>query len=256
MKASSKRQSKKSARPHGPAHSRPSKGRATAATTATAASTRFPGESAEYRAAREHLLKQEIDLRRQIEAVAALRRQLPLGGRVREDYVFQGEGGPVRLSELFAPGRDTLIVYSYMFGPAMPSPCVMCTSIVDSLDGATPHVNQRATLVVVARSPIARVQEFARSRGWQHVRLLSSADNTYNRDYHAEKSDGSQWPIINVFVKRGPNIHHFYSSELLFAPADRGQNERHVDLIWPLWNLLDLTPEGRGTSWFPRLRYE
>src|SRR6185295_10151155 len=131
-------------------------------------SVRFPGESEAYRSARDELLEEEIELRRHVEAVAAKRRTLPLGGEVPEDYAFeeQTDGGvrSVHLSELFAPGKDTLIVYSYMFGPQMAAPCVMCTSILDALDGEAPHVVQRVNLAVVARSPIERVQRFARDR--------------------------------------------------------------------------------------------
>ncbi len=218
-------------------------------------SIRFPGESEAYRSARNELLDEEIELRRQIEAVAAKRRSLPLGGEVPEDYVFNEEGGPVCLSELFAEGKDTLIVYSYMYGPQMKQPCVACTSILDALDGEAPHVMQRVNLVVVAKSPIERIRQFTDDRGWRNLRLLSSEKNTYNRDYHGELPDGSQLPTLNVFVRREGRIHHFYCTELLFAPADSGQDERHVDSIWPLWNLFDLTPDGRGEKWYPRLSY-
>jgi predicted dithiol-disulfide oxidoreductase (DUF899 family) len=223
-------------------------------------SVRFPGESQAYRAARDELLDAEIELRRQTEAVAAKRRNLPLGGEVPEDYVFdeQSDDGTVRqvrLSELFADGKDTLIVYSYMYGPQVAAPCVMCTSILDALDGEAPHVVQRVNLAVVAKSPIERVRQFARERGWRNLRLLSSARNTYNRDYQGELPDGSQMPALNVFVRRDGRVHHFYATEALFVPADPGQNQRHVDSIWPLWNLFDLTPEGRGENWYPRLSY-
>ncbi|HUC78523.1 MAG TPA: DUF899 family protein [Vicinamibacterales bacterium] len=221
---------------------------------------RFPGESTKYRAARNALLREEMALRSQIEAVAAKRRRLPPGGVVPEDYTFDeiaadGSVRSVRLSELFAPGKDTLIVYSYMFGPRMAAPCVSCTSILDGLDGQSLHVNQRVNFVAVAKSPIERVMSVARERGWDRLRLLSSAHNMYNRDYHGENEKGDQLPSLNVFVKRNGRIHHFYQSELLFAPSTRGQDGRHVDLIWPLWNLFDVTPEGRGTEWYPRLRY-
>src|SRR5581483_2622384 len=155
----------------------------------------------------------------------------------------------------FAPGQDTLVLYSYMYGPQMKSPCVMCTSILDALDGEAPHVTQRVSLAVVARSPLPRILEVARERGWRHLRLLSSASNTYNRDYHGEDERGAQLPMLNVFVKRNGRVRHFYGSELFFAPHEPGQDGRHVDPIWPLWNLFDLTPEGRGERWFPRLSY-
>ena len=221
---------------------------------------RFPGESAAYRTARNALLEAEMALRSQIEAVAARRRALPPGGVVPEDYAFDelapdGSTQKVRLSDLFGPGKDTLIVYSYMFGPQMAAPCVSCTSILDGLDGQSPHVNQRVNLVVVAKSPIERVNATARERGWRNLRLLSSAGNTYNRDYHGENARGDQRPSLNVFVRSDHEIRHFYHTELLFAPSDRGQDGRHVDMIWPLWNLFDVTPEGRGTNWYPRLKY-
>ena len=215
----------------------------------------FPGESPEYRAARDKLLAAERDLRRQVEEVARLRRELPLGGVVPEDYVFDEGARSARLSELFRDGCNTLALYSYMFGPAMKQPCPMCTSFLDSLNGAAPHALQRVNLAVVAKSPIARIREFANQRGWHNLRLLSSAGNTYNRDYHAETADGGQLPLMSIFVKRDGRVHHSYSTELLFSQPEPGQNERHIDMMWPLWNLLDLTPEGRGTDWYPRLSY-
>ena len=231
--------------------------------SASVHSTRFPNESPEYRAARDELLRAELELRRQQEAAAAQRRALPLGGEVPEDYLFVEAGGDgavagreVRLSQLFAPGKDTLIVYSYMFGPAMESPCTSCTSILDGIDGEAPHVVDRTNLVVVAKSPPERIAGIARERGWRHMRLLSSAGNTYNRDYHGETANGDQMPALNVFTRRDGKVFHTYSTELLFAPSEPGQDGRHVDMIWPLWNLFDLTPEGRGTSWYPKLSYD
>jgi predicted dithiol-disulfide oxidoreductase (DUF899 family) len=212
----------------------------------------FPNETKPYRAARNRLLRAEIALRRQVEKVAAMRRKLPAGGKVPQDYVFE-EGDPPRkvtLSELFGD-RDTLVAYSFMYGPNMAKACPMCTSMLDGLNGNAPHIAQRANLVVIAKSPLARVLEFARGRGWSNLRLLSSAGNSYNADYFGEAADGSQSPMLNVFVRRRGAIRHFYGTELLFAKADPGQNNRHVDMIWPLWNLLDFTPEGRGKDWYP-----
>jgi predicted dithiol-disulfide oxidoreductase (DUF899 family) len=225
---------------------------------------RFPGESRAYRSARNKLLKAEIELRRQTEAVAALRRKLPPGGLLPEDYVFEeGAAGladlagahRVRMSELFVRPDASLVVYSFMYGPNMARPCPSCTSIIDALNGTAAHATQRINLAVVASSPLSRIREFARERGWDRVRLLSSSGNTYNRDYHAQTASGSQIPALNVFVKRGGRIYHTFSTELLYAPFDPGQDGRHADMIWPLWNLFDLTSEGRGIDWHPKLVY-
>lgn len=226
--------------------------------TAAIHHARFPGESPAYRKARDRLLKSEIELRAQVEAVAALRRKLPPGG-VAQDYEFEemveGAKRGVKLSGLFTRPDASLIVYNYMYGPNMQRPCPMCTSILDAMDGSAHHVTQRVNFAVVAKSPIERILDFARQRGWRNLRLLSSAGNTYNRDYHGEKADGAQMPAMNVFVRKGGKIRHFTCSELMFVPPEKGQSPRHVDMIWPLWNLFDLTPEGRGTSWFPKLDY-
>jgi predicted dithiol-disulfide oxidoreductase (DUF899 family) len=238
--------------------------------------TRFPGESEEYRRARDELLQAEIELRRHTEAVAAKRRALPLGGAVPEDYCFEEVaegGGEVRFSELFEAGKDTLVVYSFMFPrwpgdtrpgpdgetgklPLAETPCASCTSILDSLDGAAAHLGQRLNLVVVAKSDPQRIRTFARERGWRNLRLLSSHNNAYNHDYHAENAEGNQIPILNVFVRDGEELRHTWATELMFAPRDEGEDARHVDSIWPVWNVLDMTPEGRGGEGaFPQLRY-
>src|ERR671922_2904684 len=238
----------------------------------------FPGESAEYRAARDRLLMQEIELRRAMEEVAAARRELPSGGDVPQDYVFQGagaDGAPtdVKLSELFEPGKDSLVIYSFMF-PRDPSderpgpptgqtallpleegPCPSCVALLDQLDGAAEHATQHVNLAVVARSPLPRVATFAEERGWRRLRLLSSAGNTYNRDYLAETAEGAQRPMLNVFHRDGEKIRHFWGSELFYAPTDPGQDPRHVGTLEPVWNLFDLTPEGRPLDWDEQLSY-
>ncbi len=237
---------------------------------------RFPGESDEYRRARDELLEAEIELRRHTEAVAAKRRTLPLGGVVAVDYSFEevaAGGGEVSFSELFEAGKDTLVIYSFMFPrssgdprpgptgetgklPLTETPCASCTSILDSLDGAAAHLAERLNLVVVAKSDPSRIGTFARERGWRNLRFLSSRNNAYNRDYQAETPEGGQLPILNVFVRDGEELRHAWATELMFAPSDEGQNPRHVDPIWPIWNVLDMTPEGRGTDGaFPKLRY-
>jgi predicted dithiol-disulfide oxidoreductase (DUF899 family) len=238
----------------------------------------FPGESAEYRAARELLLEQEIALRRATEAVAASRRALPQGGAVPEDYVFQGsgpDGGPatVKLSELFAPGKDSLVIYNFMFprdpgddapGPTTgetarlaleEGPCPSCAALLDQLDGAAEHASQHVNLAVVAKTSPQRLLTFARERGWRRLRMLSSAANTYNRDYHGETREGAQRPMLNVFRRDGATIRHFWGSELLYAPSEPGEDPRHVGTLEPLWNLFDLTREGRPTDWYEQHSY-
>jgi predicted dithiol-disulfide oxidoreductase (DUF899 family) len=220
---------------------------------------RFPNESKEYRDARNELLLAERELRRQIERVAAQRRTLPEGGALKEDYVFEEmTGGSIRrvkFSELFG-AHDTLVVYNFMFGPRDGArPCPSCTSMLDAMDGEAKHVRQRVSLAVIVRAPIDRVVDFARERGWRDLRLLSSANNSFNRDYHGEKEDGSQMPVLHSFSRRDGKIVHTWASELLFVPGDPGQHGRHIDSIWPLWNVFDITPEGRGTDWGPKLAY-
>jgi predicted dithiol-disulfide oxidoreductase (DUF899 family) len=241
-------------------------------------SVAFPGESREYRAARDRLLAQEVALRRAMEAVAAARRELPPGGRLPCDYVFQGagaDGAPreVRLSELVAPGKDSLVIYSFMFprdpedqtpGPAtgqtalLPlaeGPCPTCAAFIDQLEGAADHVSQHVNLAVVAKTSLSRLLAFAEERGWRRLRFLSSARNTYNADYYAETPEGAQRPMLTVFHRDGDVIRHFWSSELFYAHTEPGQDPRHVGTLEPLWNLLDLTPEGRPRDWAEQLSY-
>jgi len=218
----------------------------------------YPNETPEYRKARNELLDAEDALRDQVERIAELRRQLPLGGEIEQDYVFQerdasGQVSEVRLSQLFAPGRDSLFLYGFMFGTAMEKACPMCSSFLDSLNGAAPHLEQRMNVAICARSPIARVADFAAGRGWTNLRMISAAGNDYPLRYGTEADDGSQLPMANVFVRRGGAIHHYWGTELFHRPFPSG-NTRHVDTLWPLWNVLDLTPEGRG-DWYPALEY-
>ena len=223
----------------------------------------FPNESDEYRRARFKLLRAEMDLRRNIEAVAAQRRKLPLGGKAAQDYVFEASKPPydksttVRLSELFAPRKNALFLYNFMFpeGRGSTAPCPSCTSIIDAIDGAAKHVVQRINFAVIAKAPIGKFRQHARRRGWKNTLLLSSAGNTFNGDYNAESPGGDQMPIAHVFVRRGKKISHVWSSELFYVRPDKGQDMRHVDIMWPMWSMLDMTPEGRGTTWGPQLKY-
>jgi predicted dithiol-disulfide oxidoreductase (DUF899 family) len=179
----------------------------------------------------------------------------------------------LRLSQLFAPGKDSLVIYSFMFprdpgdsspGPASgqtallglsESPCPSCTALLDQLDGAAEHAGQHINFVVVAKTTLPRLLTFAEERGWGRLRLLSSATNTYNRDYHAETAEGFQRPMLNVFHRDQRTIRHFWASELFYAPTDGDQDPRHVGTIEPLWSLFDLTPEGRPTEWYEQLSY-
>jgi len=147
---------------------------------------------------------------------------------------------------MFIPGKA---------GLPLEEGCPSCTSIIDAIDGAALHITQRINLAVAAKAPIEQFRAHGQSRGWRHARLLSSGNNTYNHDDQAEGPDGSQSPVATVFVRRGGKIHHFWSSELLHVPSDPGQDMRHVDFMWPLWSVLDRTPDGRGTEWRPALDY-
>ena len=219
----------------------------------------MPGESAVYRDARDKLLDAELELRRQVETVAALRRELPPGGALKEDYVFDerdASGGTkqTKLSALFSEGKPSLVLYSLMYGPS-DTPCPMCTSMLDGLDGNVPHIRDRTNIAVVGKADIATLHGFATGRGWTNHRLLSSGSNSYNADYWGENAEGAQMPTLNVFAKTPDGIFHSYHTETMFAEAETGQDPRHIDMLWPLWNLLDLTPEGRG-DWYPSLSYE
>lgn len=235
---------------------------------------KFPGESSEYRHARNELLEAEDELRRLNEKVAAQRRALPVGGLLAEDYVFESaaDRSEVTFSELFAPGKDTLVIYHMMFPryskdpragapegktallPLAEQPCPSCTSVVDGLNGSAVHLTARVNLVVVAKTDPARLGTYGQERGWRNLRLLSSRNNTFDRDYHGETQEGEQLPVLNVFSRHEDGIHHRWASELTFV---RGDTTGSFDPIWPIWGVLDLTPNGRGeTAGYPSLQYE
>ncbi len=209
------------------------------------------GESPEYRRARTALLAEEIALRRQIERVARQRRALPPGPPVARQYVFDGAGGPASLADLFGP-HDTLVVYKFMYGPERARPCPMCTAAMSAWDGNADHIGQKASLVMVARSPIGRLAAFAEERGWKHLRLYSDMSGDYTRDFvHPEDADV---PGLNVFTRRDGTIRHFWQDEM-GQTADPGEDPRGAPDLMPLWNFLDLTPEGRDPQWYPSLAY-
>jgi predicted dithiol-disulfide oxidoreductase (DUF899 family) len=221
----------------------------------------FAGESADYQQRRAELLAAELALKDQVERVAALRRALPLGMRV-PDYVFRE--GPMDLSrndpadfrdvplaDLFTDGHDTLIIDHLMFAAADPEPCVMCSMWADGYSAVTPHVMQRASFALVAKAEISKLRGFARQRGWDHIRLLSSHDNTFNRDFGMENADGTQNPGLSVFTRTPDGaVYHRYT---IGAEFDE-HNNRGIDPYSPVWNLFDLMPQGRG-DWYPNHDY-
>jgi predicted dithiol-disulfide oxidoreductase (DUF899 family) len=220
---------------------------------APAADKPYPNDSAEYRQARTRLLAKEIELRRHLEHVAGMRRALPLGGQP-PDYEFKDENGAtVALADLF--GRhDTLITYFWMYGPQRERPCPMCTSLVGSLDIPARDISQKIAIAVLGRSPVERQLAFARERGWRNLKFYRVGDD-FARDYRGLAPDGSEWPALDVWVKRDGVVRHFWGGEMTGEMADPGQDPRGAPDIAPLWNILDMTPAGRGADWYPRLDY-
>lgn len=214
---------------------------------------RFPNESAEYRRARTALLAEEIDLRRHIERVAEQRRTLPPGGVVK-DYRFVGEAGPVSFNDLFGD-KQTLVLYTYMYGPQRERPCPMCTSLLSAWDGEAQDIMQKVALAVVARSPIERLAAFKKERGWRHLNLYSDPTADFSRDFHAVGPNGEEEGGVHVFSRRDGIARHFWSGEMDFSTADPGQDPRGAPDLMPLWTVLDSTPEGRDPHWYPKLAY-
>ncbi len=223
--------------------------------------TRLPKESVEYAAQRDALRLAEIDLMRHRERVADLRRQLPPGPIV-EDYVFQ-EGPPglaegdaptrdVRLSDLFTGSDRPLFIYHLMLGKKQADACPMCTMWIDGFNGLAHHLAANVDLAIVAAAPLPVLREHARARGWHNLRVLSAGESTFKYDFGSEDEDGNQDSTVSVFT-RAPDgaVRHFYTAHASMAD-DIG--ERGIDLLAPVWHILDLTPRGRG-DWFPALEY-
>jgi predicted dithiol-disulfide oxidoreductase (DUF899 family) len=202
---------------------------------------RYPNEPREYRDARDVLLMDEQVLVDMVKAVAEKRRRLPLGGRLKQDYVFQWAtdeklGQSVSFSDLFED-KNTLLVYSFMYGPNWDKPCPSCTSLIDGFDRTWYSVSRDVAFVAIAKAPADRINRWARQRGWSQMALLSGSQSTYQADYKCQgDSDDMQWPVMHVFTRRDGTIFHFWGTEL---------TSNHVDTVWPYWNLLDFTPEGR-----------
>jgi predicted dithiol-disulfide oxidoreductase (DUF899 family) len=212
----------------------------------------LPNESSEYRHARNVLLAEEIELRRHIERVAALRRTLPPGGEVPEDYAFEGRDGAVRLSQLFGD-KDTLVIYSMMFGPQRERACPMCTAMLTSWEGTARNLRERVALAVTARSPIQRLLDFKKERGWQNLQIYSDTKGDYTRTYVS--ADDGDVPGLSVFTRPDGTVRHFWSGEMNGDMADSGQDPRGAPDLDPLWTILDHTPAGRGATWYPKLEY-
>lgn len=209
--------------------------------------TRYPNESTEYRAARDALLEEENALVERVKALAEKRRQLPLGGKLKEDYLFKranegSVGQDVRLSELFGD-KSTLMLYNFMYGPGWDNPCLSCTSLMDGFDRTAYQVNQDAALCGIAKAPAEKIHDWASSRGWTQIDLLSGYGTTYQEDYQCQgENEDMQWPVLHVFRKVDGEIYHFWGTEL---------QGNHVDTVWPYWNLMDFTPEGRPNRMTP-----
>ena len=212
----------------------------------------YPNETAQYRAARNALLAEEIELRRHIERVAAQRRALPPGGEIAENFAFVSETGASRFSDLFGD-RDTLMVYSMMYGPQRKEPCPMCTSFLNGWNGVAVNLLARVAVAVTARSPIERLLAYKQDRGFANLPFVSDLAGDYTRTYVSPED--ADMPGFSVFTRRDGVIRHFYSSEMSGEMADPGQDPRGAPDLDPLWLMLDLTPEGRGTNWYPKLDY-
>ena len=227
---------------------------APAADLAANASKPYPGDSAAYRAARTALLAKEIELRRQIQRVAEQRRALPPGGEAR-DYRFVDEDSQeLGLADLF--GRhDTLFTYFWMFGPERDRPCPMCTSFVGSLDIPAPDIEQRIAIAIVGRSPVARQLAFARKRGWSHLKFYQTVGDDFARDYRGLSDGGREDPIVAMWRRRGDTVNLFWAAEGGEDTADPGFDPHLGPDPTPLWTILDWTPGGRGTDWYPKLDY-
>lgn len=223
-----------------------------AVTLAEAVARPYPNESAEYRQARTALLAEEIELRRHIERVAAQRRALPPGGIVDEWRFTDENARQVPFSDLFGE-HDTLITYFWMYGPERKQACPMCTAFLGSLDVPSVDLTQRVAFAVLGRSPVSRQLAYARERGWRNLKFFQCTDD-FARDYRGLAPDGQEWPALDVWTREGTQVRHFWGGEL-GGTEDPGQDGRGAPDPTPLWNLLDLTPGGRGTDWYPSLCY-
>lgn len=225
-----------------------------AAEMASASSKPFPNESAEYRKARTALLADEIELRRQIQRVAASRRELPPGPEAQDYRFLDGGGRDVGLADLFG-GHDTLFTYFWMFGPERDRPCPMCTSFLGSLDVPARDIEQRVGVAVLGRSPVARQLAFARERGWTNLTFHQTVGDAFARDFRGLNAEGGEEPIVAVWKRDGDRVRLFWAAEGGPVTADPGFDPHLAPDPTPLWTILDWTPDGRGADWYPALEY-
>ncbi|MBU0892869.1 MAG: DUF899 domain-containing protein [Gammaproteobacteria bacterium] len=222
---------------------------------ATKAKTPFPGASAAYEKARQELLAQEIEFRRQLTKLTEQRRALPPGPVIEKDYRFKDEQDfEVGLLELF-DDKDTLVTYFWMYGQQRGRPCPMCTNWLGAVNGNAADIKQRVALKILGRSPVERQFAFAQERGWRHLNFVQTVGDDYAKDLGVLMPDGSEYPALVVFRRDGDKVRLFWASEMTREMADPGQDPRDAPDIASLWSILDLTPEGRGTDWYPKLNY-
>jgi predicted dithiol-disulfide oxidoreductase (DUF899 family) len=210
-------------------------------------------ESDEYRRRREELRVAELELMDHIERVAEARRRLPADTSIGDyEFIDVATGENVRLSDLFSATDRSLIIYHFMFGKAQTEPCPLCTMWIDGYNAASPHVTQSVDFVILAAADPAAIKAHAEARGWHNLRLLSAGASTFKYDLGSEEPDGTQTEWISVFQREHDGtIRHLYSRGAQMAEDRR---ERGIDLLSPVWHLLDLTPGGRG-DWYPSLSY-
>jgi predicted dithiol-disulfide oxidoreductase (DUF899 family) len=222
---------------------------------ATKAKTPFPGASPEYEAARKALLADEIEFRRHMTRLGEARRALPSGPVITKDYRFKDEQAfDVGLKDLFGD-KHTLVTYFWMFGPQRERPCPMCTNWLGSVNGNAADIKQRVAFKVLGRSSVERQFAFAQERGWRDLNFVQTVGDDYANDLGILKPDGSEYPALVVFKRDGDQVRLFWASEMSFEMADPGQDPRDAPDIASLWSVLDLTPEGRGIDWYPKLKY-
>ena len=226
-----------------------------AAQLAAQGRTPFPGESAAYREARRALLAEEIEFRRHMTRVTEQRRALPDGPVIEKDYRFRdADGAEVGLAELFGD-KDTLVSYFWMYGPQRERPCPMCTNWLGAVAGNAADIGQRVALKIFGRSPVERQLAFAQERGWRGLEFVQTLSDDYARDLGLLNEDGSENPALVVFKRDGDQVRLFWASEMTLEMADPGQDPRDAPDVAALWSILDLTPGGRGTDWYPKLSY-